>query len=307
MKTVYIGDRERRDINAQVEKILRGLGNPEPPLRLEMVRELLRLDLQYYSTKNDGVLREFASKIKIGAKRLFEQPTLLWEIVTKAELSALWLPDPRRILLDEDAPILKHRWNETHEVVHSVTEWHKPFCFGDSAKELSITCHEQLEAEANYGAGQLLFMRDRFVEEARQLALNMASVGVLHKRFGNTLTSTLWRYVEQLGETLPILGLVTCHPKRIPEGHDMTSPCKYFIASHAFRQRFDTVTEVEVFRVLAGYCKNARGGTLGTDEVILRDVNGIAHVFMFETFSNTYEALTLAYYIRKHALVLAMA
>jgi hypothetical protein len=45
---------------------------------------------------------------------------------------------------------------------------------------------------------------------------------------------------------------------------------------------------------------------LGSDEVILRDVNGIAHVFMFETFSNTYEALTLAYYLRKHALVVAV-
>jgi len=305
MKTVYIGDRERRDINVQVEKILRGLGNPEPPLRLEMVRELLRLDRQYYSTKNDGVLREFASRIRIGAKRLFEQPTLLFDIVTKAKLSALWLPDPRKILLDADAPKLKHRWNETHEVIHSVTEWHKPFCFGDSAKELSITCHEQLEAEANYGAGQLLFMRERFVMEARQLKMCMASVNRLHDRFGNTLTSTLWRYVEQLGNTLPILGLVTCHPKRIPDGHDMNAPCKYFIQSPAFRQQFENVSEAEVFRALISYCKNARGGTLGTDEIILEDVNGDPHVFMFETFSNTYEALTLAFYIRKHALVVA--
>src|SRR5258708_22243086 len=109
MKTVYIGDRERRDINVQVEKILRGLGNPEPPLRLEMVRELLRLDRQYYSTRNDGVLREFASRIRIGAKQLFEQPTLLWDIVKNAQLSALWLPDPRKILLDEDAPKFKRR------------------------------------------------------------------------------------------------------------------------------------------------------------------------------------------------------
>jgi hypothetical protein len=307
MKTVYIGDRERRDINAQVEKILRGLGNPEPPLRLEMVRELLRLDRQYYSTKNDGVLREFASKIRIGVRQLFERPTVLFEIVTKAGLSALWLPDPRKILLDEDAPKLKHRWNETHEVIHSVTEWHKPFCFGDSAKELSITCHEQLEAEANYGAGQLLFMRDRFAVEARQLAMKMSSVKLLHERFGNTLTTTLWRYVEHLGERLPILGLVTCHPKRIPDGHDLNAPCKYFIQSPAFRLQFETVSEAEVFRALIGYCKNAKGGTLGIEEIILRDVNSSPHVFMFETFSNTYEALTLAYYVRKHALVVAVA
>lgn len=307
MKTVHIGERERQDINAQVEKVLRGLGNPEPPLKLEMVRELLRLDRQYYSSTNDSVLREFASKIKIGAKQLFLRPTLLGEIVKKAGLSALWLPDPRRILLDEDVPKLKHRWNETHEVIHSITEWHKPFLFGDSSKELSITCHEQLEAEANYGAGQMLFLRDRFAIEARQLKMTMASVSAMHKRFGNTLTSTLWRYVEQLGTTLPMLGLVTCHPRRIPDGHDMTAPCKYFIESPAFRQQFGTVSEVEIFKILIRYCKNARGGELGSDEVLLRDVNGVAHIFVFETFSNTYEALTLAYYARKHALIVPVA
>jgi hypothetical protein len=298
MKTVHVGERERQDINAQVEKVLRGLGNPEPPLKLEVVRELLRLDRQYYSSTNDSVLREFASKIKIGAQQLFLRPTLLGEIVKKAGLSALWLPDPRRILLDEDVPKLKHRWNETHEVIHSITEWHKPFLFGDSSKELSITCHEQLEAEANYGAGQMLFLRDRFA---------MASVNAMHKRFGNTLTSTLWRYVEQLGSTLPMLGLVTCHPRRIPDGYDMAAPCKYFIESPAFRHQFGTVSEVEIFNILIRYCKNARGGDLGSDEVVLRDVNGVAHIFVFETFSNTHEALTLAYYVRKHALIIPVA
>jgi hypothetical protein len=37
-------------IEAQVEKVLRGLGNPEPPLLLEQVRELQRLDRYFYTT-----------------------------------------------------------------------------------------------------------------------------------------------------------------------------------------------------------------------------------------------------------------
>src|SRR6185312_8592108 len=109
MKTVFIGDKERLDINAQVEKVLRGLGNPEPPLNLDLVRELLRLDRQYYSATDTSALREFASKIKIGAKQLFEHPIEMWKIVQKAGLKALWVPAPRRILIDKDQPEKKHR------------------------------------------------------------------------------------------------------------------------------------------------------------------------------------------------------
>ena len=129
MKAVHVGDRERADINSQVEKVLRGLGNPEPPIRLEEVRELLRLDRQFYSASNDSVLREFVSKVKIGAQQLAMRPTLILDIIKKANLSALWVPDRRRILIDQDVPVIKHRWNETHEVIHAITEWHKLFLF----------------------------------------------------------------------------------------------------------------------------------------------------------------------------------
>jgi hypothetical protein len=253
MKAIRIGERERDDIDAQVEKVLRGLGNPEPPLVLDDVRELLRLDRQYYSSTDDSALREFVSKVKVGAKQLLLRPTLLLDVVRKASLSALWVPDRQRILIDTELPKIKHRWAEAHEISHSITEWHKIYLFGDSTKELSLTCHEGLEAEANYGAGQLLFFRDRFATDARELKIDLTSVKKLGDRYKNTITSTLWRYVEQLGVERPMLGLVTLHPRRLPEGHDSASPCKYFIPSPAFREQFCDVTELEAFEALLGY------------------------------------------------------
>jgi hypothetical protein len=304
MKPIQIGEREKRDIDSQVEKVIRGLGNPEPPIRLEEILELLKLDRQYYSATNDSVLREFVSKVKIGAKQLFTRPTLLFDVINKANLSALWLPDRKRILIDESLPKLKHRWAESHEIAHSITEWHKIYLFGDSTKELNQTCHEQLEAEANYGAGQLLFLRDRFALEARAIPKTIESIKTLSKNFGNTITSTLWRYVEQVENTLPMVGLVTPHPHHLPSDHDHNNPCKYFIQSPAFRARFGTVGEVEVFNHLLCYCSRAKGGFLGRNEVILTDDNGNRHVFQFETFCNTHEALTLAYYVRQHRIVI---
>jgi hypothetical protein len=306
MKAIQVGEKERADINAQVDKVLRGLGDPDPPLRLEDVRELLRLDRQYYSSTDDGVLREFVSKVKIGAQQLFLRPTLLFDVVRKANLSALWVPDRKRILIDQDLPQIKHRWAETHETSHSIIEWHKLYLFGDSTKELNPACHEQLEAEANYGAGQLLFLRDRFISEARDMEMSLKTVTSLSKTFKNTITSTLWRYVEQMGNERPMAGLVTPHPHRLPEGHNLNAPCKYFIVSPAFREQFGLISEREMFEALLGYCRNASGGPLGAEEVVLMDVNGEPHVFWFETFFNRHEALTLAYWIRRQSLIVAI-
>ena len=49
--------RLKREIDAITDKILRELGYPEPPLKLEDVRELLKLDLAYFSTEQDGFER----------------------------------------------------------------------------------------------------------------------------------------------------------------------------------------------------------------------------------------------------------
>jgi|ERR1043165_936068 hypothetical protein len=306
MKGIQIGKHEQVDIDAQVDKVLRGLGNPEPPISLAEVRELLRLDRQYYSSTDDSVVREFISKVKIGTKQLFLRPTLILDVIKKASVSAFWIPDGKRILIDKDLPEKKHRWAETHEVIHSITEWHQLFLFGDSTRELNPACQDNLEAEANYGAGQLLFLRGRFAQEARDMAMCLNTVKGLSTRFGNTMTSTLWRYVEQVGVQKPMVGLVTVHPHKLPDDHDPAAPCKYFIESPAFRAQFGCVAEVEVFDALQQYCSRAKGGPLGSAEVILTDVNGTAHVFWFETFFNRYEALTLAYHIRAHRLIVAV-
>lgn len=303
MRPPQVGEYEQRDINTQVEKILRGLGNPEPPLRIEDVLELLRLDRQYYSSSNDSVLREVVSKVWIGAQQVLQRPSLILDVVRKAKLSALWIPDRKRILIDEDLPKIKHRWASGHEVIHSVTEWHKPFLFGDSKKELNPGCHETLEAEANFGTGQLLFLRGRFLAEASDLAMNMDNVKSLAKRFGNTITCTLWRYVEQMGEELPMAGLVTCHPQHLPEDHNPAAPCKYFVVSPAFHRRFGSITERQMFDALSSYCSYRERGPLGSEEICLVDDNGEHHIFYFETFSNSYEVLTLAHHVRQHRLV----
>jgi hypothetical protein len=160
----FLEARTARDIDAQITKILRGLGNPTGPIELADVRALLQLDRQYYSSTNDGLLRELISKAKVAGKQVIARPTLILDIVRKFDLKAFWVPDRKRIMIDEAQPKLKWRWNETHEIMHSVVPWHEGAMMGDTEYSLTPDCHEQVEAEANYGAGRLLFLQGLFEE-----------------------------------------------------------------------------------------------------------------------------------------------
>jgi hypothetical protein len=121
VKNLSLDSRTIRDIEGQIAKVLRGLGDPEPPVDLRLVRELLKLDLGYYSTTNDSLIRETFSRMKIAGLQVLQRPTILKDAVRTLSLKALYLPDQKRILLDQDLPKLKHRWNEAHEMVTTLS------------------------------------------------------------------------------------------------------------------------------------------------------------------------------------------
>jgi len=284
------------DIDAQVDKVLRGLGNPPPPLSLEDVRALLKLDKGYYSSTNDGLLREMTSKLYVAGKQIIARPMLLWEAAKKASLKALYLPDRRQILLDEDLPVLKHRWNESHEIGHSIIPWHDSAMLGDDTATLSQACIEHTESEANYAAGRLLFLRERFTDELNSSTPSLKLIKNLGKNFGNTSTSTMWRSIECSTQT--IFGAVSCHPRKLSEDFNVQDPLSYFIRSKSFIEKFSGVDEQLVWTHMQSYCGWQKGGPLGETEVVVTDDNGADHVFHMETFFNSYEALTLGVYVR---------
>lgn len=297
-KNLILPRKTVQDIDNRVERILRGLGNPEPPLRLEDVRELLNLDLAFYTANDPGIAQETISRIRVAAIQVYKRPTLLIEAIKKLDLKALYLPDRKRILLDGDLPLKKHRWNEAHEIGHSLIPWHEEMMLGDNNQTLSFECHEQVEAEANFAAGRLLFLQDRFVEEAQSLEPTISSIRQLQTAFGNTLTTTFYRFIETFGVEQPLVGLISSHPHitRRPFDFDANKPCRYFIQSPAFAVRFSKLSEIELFGAVSGYCGGQKGGSLGEAELILSDDNGDQHRFYFETFFNYYDALTLGVY-----------
>lgn len=262
-------------------------------MRLEYARDLLRLDRKYYSSSDAGVLQEVAHRLTVAGKQVLERPSLLLDAVKRLSLKALYLPDSKRILIDQDLHPMKQRWGEAHEIGHDIIPWHQGLMLGDTTATLRPGCHAHLEAEANYAVGRLLFLQDGLRERVTGRP-NIKVVRELAKDFGNSLTATLWRVVEALD--YPAVGAVTCHPHRTGADFDPTSPCRYFLRSRRFAAEFSRVDELQVFAAVRGYAADRKGGPLGSSDVVLVDDADQDHVFLFETFCNRYEALTLGLY-----------
>lgn len=275
----------RYDIDHRVERVLRGLGYPEPPLSLLTVRELLNLDLKYYTLNDPDILREVVSRIQVAGKQILKRPGLLIDAIHKFDLKALYIPDHKRILIDYSQPKLKHRWNEAHEIGHSLLPWHDGAMLGDDQLTLLPSCHQQLEAEANYAAGRLLFLREQFEKQASDYKPSIESIKLLKPIFGNTYTSTFWRCIETWGATVPIVGLITDQPS--------SGSCKHFVQSDAFAAQYSQVTERYLVDIVDDYCALRKGGPLGETDVALFDDNGEKYMFYFESYSFHYQILTL--------------
>ncbi len=102
MQNVFLNGRTSSDIDKRVAKILKDLGNPDPPLRLELVRELLELDKAFYSAADSGVLEETVHRLRMAGKQVIKRPCLLLDVVRKLDLKALWVPNRKRILIDTE-------------------------------------------------------------------------------------------------------------------------------------------------------------------------------------------------------------
>ncbi len=313
MKNPPIGNSERKLIDKAVRRLLSDLKGVEPPLSLDIVREQLQLDREYYSSKDPGLVREVIHSLKVAGREMLSNRTLLGRMIDKLGLRAFLFWDQNRILIDQDLHHIKHRWAEGHEIGHKLLFWHQQYLLGDSKNELSPDCHATIEAEANFAAGQLLFMQERFIEEARSVPVSLDSLKRLHQRFGNSNASTLWRLVEECAGTTPMVGIVSEHPHRLSSEFDRAAPCRYVIESTMFRAHFSNTSEPQLFDLLTEVCNRKSGGPLGAKEVELVDNNCGRHEFLFESFCYRYkqtdgqagyQVLTLGKHLRKLSRVM---
>ena len=77
LRNIILSRGTASDIDRQVNKVLKALGSPEPPLKLDDVREILKLDRRYYSTTDDSFLRETISKLTVAGTQVMKRQNVV--------------------------------------------------------------------------------------------------------------------------------------------------------------------------------------------------------------------------------------
>lgn len=296
MEEPEIGNQEAVDIDRYIKRVLADLGNPEPPLNLALVREALKLDRRYFQADDPGIIGEISHRLMVAGKQILKRPGIITDAVRKADLRAFYFPDSKRILIDQSVPKLKWRWTEAHEVGHSLIPWHEPYMFGDNYETLNPACRANIEAEANFAGARLLFLAGRFGAEARDLEPNFKNLQTLKKRYDNTLASSLWRLTRERDPDRPAFGFVGRHPRYADIGNG--DACRHFIRSDGFRKRFGKITPELIYAAISAHCTYRRRGPVLEALHVFIDDNGSAHEFRIESFSNTYDLLTMGNWVR---------
>jgi Zn-dependent peptidase ImmA (M78 family) len=274
MKSPIVPSEEAKAIESRVDRLLKDLGRPKPPVNLVQVRAIQKLDVRYYSLSNPDFLDRMAHKMRVAGKVI--APIRLWQAFKQMALKAALLPDAKKILIDDDLHDIKKRWAEAHEITHDLLDWHAGYMYGDSEVELLPSCQDMMEAEANLGAGLLLFPRyylDDYLSGKEPL-MNVALA--LAEESGNSITAAGWRIAEHA--TRPTFFMVC------DSGTMNDASLKHLAVSPTFEQRFGHIQPSQLFTIVKANARRARGGPLGTFTYALRDADGRQHEFVFDVF-----------------------
>lgn len=148
-------------------------------------------------------------------------------------LGALWFEE-RTIFLEEGQPEARRRFTEAHELMHALCPWHEAVLREDTSDELFRSAAVgAIEAEANAGAGLLLFQGRDFAARVAAERPSIAAPLALAREYGASVHAALHHYVLTHAEALAML-VVGRFPRR-----DGSLPVWRSVESRRYRRRFD--------------------------------------------------------------------
>ena len=136
-------------------------------------------------------------------------------------------------------------------------------------------------------------MRGRFGSEAKDVDLDFKNIKKLAKRYGNTITTSLWRTVQERDANEAVFGIISSHPRHLDIGSgENGEKVRYFMRSRAFCEQFSNINEDQIYSILQRAATWAKRGTVVDCTSLLRNRNGEEFEFRVESFCNTYSLLT---------------
>lgn len=273
-----------REIDKSVMRVLKDAGIRQPPIRVEPLLEHLDVDRGFYDLNDPSLLRSFWHKVKVKGHKLKK-------IIKNVNLSAVWLPDQERILVDSSLPSPKQEWASFHDLTHSILIWHREYFLGDTAQTLDPDIQMELETEANYGASALMFGGKLFTLESLDTIPCWKSIELLKKRNDKSYVTTLRRYVK-FSHDIP-MALMVNTPWWMIKPANQEFQWRHFIRSKKFIEIFPSVTPDIILGEINQNTRKRIGGPVGAFGFFLSDQNGEFHEFFTESFFNRHYVLNL--------------
>ena len=177
----------------------------------------------------------------------------------------------------------RRRFTEAHEAIHALCPWHRATLMLDDEETLSGRVHDQLEAEANYGAAQLIFQGGRFHRDALAEPVSLRTPLALAERYGASRHAALHHYAGEHPAAVALLVLGRW------SGADGALPVWSRVESPSFRERYGRLAPgvLAPGTVASGLVDaSRRANEPPSAPLALRDRGGTPRPFTAEAFSN---------------------
>jgi hypothetical protein len=214
----------------------------------------------------------------VGIRECLDAPDHIVERV----LGGVWFQE-RLLWVNPRQQRGRRRFTEAHELAHVICPWHEAVLRLDTAAELFGSAATGLEAEANFGAAELIFQGGRFTAEARGHERSLRTAFALAERFGASRQAAAHQYVYGHEDCVAVA--IT---GRWP-GRDGALPVWHTVASPSFARQFGHLGGPIDARdgPFAAAVAGARRSSEPVDtRVELRDRGGTRRPFHAEVFNN---------------------
>lgn len=162
----------------------------------------------------------------------------------KRILGALWFGE-RTVFVDTSEPEPRRLFTDGHEATHAICDWHDEALKLDNEDTLFREVKDRIEAEANFGAGHLIFQGGRFHRRALKEQVSIRTPIGLAGEYGASRHAALHHYVDEHPDTVALLAA-----GRYPYC-DGTLPIWRSVQSQEFLRRFGRLRNLLPGRQLA--------------------------------------------------------
>jgi len=273
------------------ELLLRAEAYDRFPTPVEDIIAAAKLQEPEHSLLSDFVFRQAPRHIREAVAPL------------RRKLRALLDRKEREIHLDPTIDNeAQRRFKRCHEVSHDLYPWQQALGFADDDTTLSFSTRVLFEREANQGAAELLFQRDRYRAAASDYAIGIAAIIELASLFGVSIHASFRRFVET--NRHPVAGIVL-HPS--PHS---TTPLAYrryeALQSAAWTRHFGAPSWPSEVRsdayAFVRFAPIALTAASTRTTFTLPDVTQSTQTAEVELFSNSYRTFTLLWLPRREPL-----